>query len=41
MGGGLQLDLYINQKAYDALTPAYKAIVEAGSAAAHVDMQAK
>ncbi len=39
--GGLQLDLYINQKAYDALSPEYKAIVEAASAAAHVDMQAK
>ena len=39
--GGLQLDLYINQKAYDALSPEYKAIVEVASAAAHVDMQAK
>ncbi|ABE43684.1 TRAP transporter substrate-binding protein [Polaromonas sp. JS666] len=39
--GGLQLDLYINQKAYDALTPEFKAIVEVASAAAHVDMQAK
>lgn len=39
--GGLQLDLYINQKAYDALPPDYKAIVEVASAAAHVDMQAK
>jgi len=39
--GGLQLDLYINQKAYEALTPEYKAVVEAASAAAHVEMQAK
>jgi TRAP-type mannitol/chloroaromatic compound transport system substrate-binding protein len=39
--GGLQLDLYVNQKAYDALTPEYKALVRAASAAAHVDMQAK
>jgi TRAP-type mannitol/chloroaromatic compound transport system substrate-binding protein len=39
--GGLQLDLYINQKAYDALSPENKAIVEAASAYAHVEMQAK
>jgi TRAP-type mannitol/chloroaromatic compound transport system substrate-binding protein len=39
--GGLQLDLYINQKAYDALSAENKAIVEAASAFAHVDMQAK
>ncbi len=39
--GGLQLDLYINQKAYDALTPAYKALVKIASTAAHVEMQAK
>src|SRR6187399_178456 len=39
--GGLQLDLYINRKAYDALTPEYKAVVEAATAFAHVDMQAK
>jgi len=39
--GGPQVDLYINQKAYDALTPEYKAIVESASAYAHVDMQAK
>ncbi|WP_395685626.1 TRAP transporter substrate-binding protein [Caenimonas koreensis] len=39
--GGLQLDLYINQKAYDALSPEYKAIVEAASAYAHVETQAK
>jgi TRAP-type mannitol/chloroaromatic compound transport system substrate-binding protein len=39
--GGLQLDLYVNQKAYDALTPEYKALVEAATSAAHVEMQAK
>jgi len=39
--GGLQLDLYINQKAFDALSPEYKLIVEAASATAHVGMQAK
>jgi TRAP-type mannitol/chloroaromatic compound transport system substrate-binding protein len=39
--GGLQLDLYINQKAYDALSAENKAIVEAASAYAHVEMQAK
>ncbi len=39
--GGLQLDLYVNQRAYDALTPEYKALIDIASAAAHVDMQAK
>ena len=39
--GGPQLDILVNQKAYDALTPEYKAIVEAASSYAHVDMQAK
>jgi TRAP-type mannitol/chloroaromatic compound transport system substrate-binding protein len=39
--GGLQLDLYINQKAYDALNAEQKAIVETASAYAHVEMQAK
>ena len=39
--GGPQLDLYVNQKAYDALTPEYKAIVEAAATVAHVEMQAK
>src|SRR3954470_8828356 len=39
--GGPQLDFFINQKAYDALTPEYKAIVEVASAAAHVETQAK
>jgi TRAP-type mannitol/chloroaromatic compound transport system substrate-binding protein len=39
--GGPQLDFFINQKAFDALTPEYKAIVEAAAAVAHTDMQAK
>jgi TRAP-type mannitol/chloroaromatic compound transport system substrate-binding protein len=39
--GGPQLDFFINQKAYDALTPEFKAIVEAAAAYAHTDMQAK
>jgi TRAP-type mannitol/chloroaromatic compound transport system substrate-binding protein len=39
--GGPQLVLYCNSKAYEALTPEYKAIIEAASAYAHVDMQAK
>ena len=39
--GGPQVDFFINTKAFDALTPEYKAIVEAASAIAHVDMLAK
>ena len=39
--GGPELDFFINNKAFDALPAEYKAIVEAASAAAHVDMQAK
>ncbi len=39
--GGPELDFFINNKAFDALSPEYKAIVEAATAAAHVDMQAK
>ncbi len=39
--GGPQLDFFINQKAYDALTPEYKAIVEAAAAVAHTEMQAR
>lgn len=39
--GGPQLDFYINTKAFEALTPEYKAIVESAAAVAHVDMQAK
>jgi TRAP-type mannitol/chloroaromatic compound transport system substrate-binding protein len=39
--GGPQLDFFVNTKAYDALTPEYKAVIEAASAVAHIDMQAK
>ena len=39
--GGPELDLFVNQKAWDALTPEYKAIVESASAHAHVVMQAR
>ncbi|MCV2348411.1 TRAP transporter substrate-binding protein [Paucibacter sp. Y2R2-4] len=39
--GGPELDFFINIKAYEALNPEYKAIVEAASAVAHIDMQAK
>jgi TRAP-type mannitol/chloroaromatic compound transport system substrate-binding protein len=39
--GGPQVDFFINTKAYEALTPDYKAIIEAASAFAHIDMQAK
>ncbi len=39
--GGPQLDFFINDKAYNSLSAEYKAIVEAASAYAHVEMQAK
>ena len=39
--GGLELDLYINDKAFASLSPENKAIVEAAAAFAHVEMQAK
>ncbi len=39
--GGPQLDLHVNIKAYEALSPEYKAIIECASAYAHTDMQAK
>jgi TRAP-type mannitol/chloroaromatic compound transport system substrate-binding protein len=39
--GGPQLDFFINQAAFNALSPEYKAIVESAAAHAHVDMQAK
>ncbi len=39
--GGPQLDLFVNQKAYDALSPENKAILESAASYAHVDMQAK
>ena len=39
--GGPQLDFFINQKAFDALSAENKAIVESASAHAHVVMQAR
>jgi TRAP-type mannitol/chloroaromatic compound transport system substrate-binding protein len=39
--GGPELDVFINTKAYEALTPDNKAIVESAAAYAHVEMQAK
>ena len=39
--GGPQIDFFVNTKAYEALSAEYKAIVEAASAYAHVDMLAK
>lgn len=39
--GGPQIDFYINDKAYNALSAENKAIVEAASAQAHVEMQAR
>ena len=39
--GGPELDVFVNNKAYDALTPDNKTIVEAAAAFAHTEMQAK
>ncbi len=39
--GGPELDFFINDKAFNALSAENKAIVEAAAAVAHVDMQAK
>ncbi len=39
--GGAQLDFFINNKAYDALSPEYKAMVEAAASHAHTEMQAR
>ncbi|CAN7406112.1 TRAP transporter substrate-binding protein [Rhizobacter sp. LjRoot28] len=39
--GGPQVDMFINKKAWDGLSPEYKAIVEAASTYTHMDMQAK
>ena len=39
--GGPELDFFINNKAFDALTPEYKAMVEAAASDAHVTMQAR
>jgi len=39
--GSAQLDFFINQKAWDALSAENKAIIEAAAAQAHLDIQAK
>jgi len=39
--GSAQVDFFINQKAWDALSAENKAIVEAASAQSHIDIQAK
>jgi len=39
--GGPQLDFFINQKAYDALSAENKAIVESAASEAHIAMQAR
>ena len=39
--GGPQLELYINDNAFNSLPPEYKAIIEAAASFAHTEMQAK
>ena len=39
--GGPQLDFFINNKAFEALSPENKAIVESAASHAHVEMQAR
>jgi TRAP-type mannitol/chloroaromatic compound transport system substrate-binding protein len=39
--GGLEVSFYVNNKAYESLPAEYKAMIDAASAYAHVDMQAK
>jgi len=39
--GGPQVDVFINKKAFEALSAEYKAIVQAAASYAHIDMQAK
>ncbi|MEW6705290.1 MAG: TRAP transporter substrate-binding protein [Pseudomonadota bacterium] len=39
--GGPQIDVFINQKAYDGLSPEYKAAIEMAATYAHIDMAAK
>ncbi|MES2936131.1 MAG: TRAP transporter substrate-binding protein [Pseudomonadota bacterium] len=39
--GGAQADFFINNKAFEALSPEYKAMVEAAASAAHVLMQGR
>jgi TRAP-type mannitol/chloroaromatic compound transport system substrate-binding protein len=36
--GAMQLDLLVNQKAFDALTPDYKAILQSASATVHAEL---
>lgn len=38
--GGAQVSLFVNSKAFEALSPEYKAIVNAAASFAHVNMQA-
>ena len=39
--GGPQLSLYVNGKAYNALSPEYKAMIEAAATYAHIEIAAK
>ena len=39
--GGPEVDLFVNKKAYDALTPDYRFIIEAAASFAHADMLAR
>jgi len=39
--GSAQLEFFVNQKAYDALSAENKAIIEAAASMAHIDIQAK
>ncbi len=39
--GGPQLSLYVNSKAYNALSPEYKAMIETAATYAHVEIAAK
>ena len=39
--GGPEVDLFVNKKAYDALTPDYRFIIEAAASIAHTDMLAR
>jgi TRAP-type mannitol/chloroaromatic compound transport system substrate-binding protein len=39
--GGPQLELFINDKAFNSLPPEYKTIIEAAASFAHTEMQAK
>jgi TRAP-type mannitol/chloroaromatic compound transport system substrate-binding protein len=39
--GGPQLDVFVNDKAYNSLSAEYKSIIECAAAFAHIDMQGK